>query len=128
MLRASEKRCHKNESIRRKPDAFCSLQIVDGILKILVEPPDVQPVDGFVVDLETDWEYEPAVLHLIIAPAYAGDAVIGVYMPLVGQRQHRQPRQARKIDQIVAPLGFFDIQRRLRLRKRSGAAASGRRS
>ena len=75
---------------------FCSLQIVDGILKILVEPPDVQPVDGFVVDLETDWEYEPAVLHLIIAPAYAGDAVIGVYMPLVGQRQHRQPRQARK--------------------------------
>ena len=77
-MRASEKRCHKNESIRRKPDGFCSLQIVDGILKILVEPPDVQPVDGFVVDLETDWEYEPAVLHLIIAPAYAGDAVIGL--------------------------------------------------
>ena len=90
------------------------LQLIDPALHILVESSDMKAVDGAVVDLKADGKCEPAALLLVFAPAHAGDAVVRVDAALVGERQHRQPRQARKIDEIVARLHVGVKQRLLR--------------
>ena len=99
------------------------LQLVNPTLYILVESSDMKAVDGAVVDLEADGKRKPSVLLLIFTPAHARDAVVRVDTALVGERQHRQPRQARKIDDIVPRLERFVKHPGLRLRDLPCAAA-----
>ena len=68
--------------------------MIDGVLNGFVEPSNVKAVYGAVVDLQTNGKHQTAVFRLIFSPAHAGNAVVGVHVPLVGQRQHRKPRKA----------------------------------
>lgn len=82
----------------------------------------MQPVDEPVVHLERETEHIPFALAMIFAPDNARDGVVGVKIPLVGQRRERDPRQAAEIDQRVA-LGRSGEKLRLRPALGAGCAS-----
>ena len=77
------------------------LQRFDQAAQLLVEAAQMDPVDQAVIDLQGEVQLLSAVYVDVFAPGDAGDGVVRVQIPLVGQPGHVHPGQAGEIDQVV---------------------------